>query len=478
MKLTFILPVCLLVLFAGCDKFLDIKPRNKIIPQTVEEFENMLNNAVIVNSGDYFQDLITDDVFFPEAMPGNLYQNQQVHARRIFTFNNQPYDEGTNDYLWSEGYKRIFYFNTVANNIMSATGSQSEQYKKAVRAEALLGRAYEHLVMVNVYAKHYDPATAATDPGIPLALVGDIGAKYSRNTVAEVYEQIIDDLTTAIPDLPASPKKTSFRASKPAGLALLSRVYLYMGNWELAKKNAEDALALKGELFDMNNYSVVVPGPFPYVPGAPVGWTNIPPTQQHPETLYARHFLRPFGLAQLVCASSDLSALFTNEDQRWVLYYANGWPPAPPFNYWNMYQVKIFLRGEFYNNAIGIGEVYLNAAEAKARLNDMDGALDLINELRKHRLTPAAYVEKTAADFDNDPEKVLRFVLEERRRELAFMNMRHIDLKRLNKEARFQKTVVHNAEGIEYRLEPNSDKYQRQIWPAASAFNPEWELNP
>ncbi len=62
------------------------------------------------------------------------------------------------------------------------------------------------------------------------------------------------------------------------------------------------------------------------------------------------------------------------------------------------------------------------------------------------------------ADFDNDAEKVLRFVLEERRRELAFMNMRHIDLKRLNKEARFQKTIVHKAEGMEYKLLPEQQR--------------------
>lgn len=477
MKLKYILPIYAAVLFSSCDKFLDIRPKNKFIPETVEDFENLLNNGTMVNAGDYFQDLMTDDAFLPEGQPANLYTNQQIHARRIYQFNNVPYDGSANDFLWSEGYKRIFLCNTVINNIMTATG-KDDQYKKSVKAEALVGRAFEHLAMVNVYAKHYDAATASADPGIPIALIGDISAKFKRNTVAEVYEQIIKDLNDAIPDLPAAPKITSFRASKPAGYALLSRVYLFMGNWQLAKQNAEAALALKHDLFDMNNYAVIVPGPFPYVPGTPVGWTNVPPAQQNPESLYSRHFLRPFGLGQSVCASADLTALFTNDDQRWVLYYANGWPPAPPFNYWNTYGVKIFLRGDFYNNAVGIPEVYLNLAEAKARTNDLTGALGEVNELRKNRLKPAAYVEKTVADFGNDPERVLRFVLEERRRELAFMNMRSIDLKRLNKEARFQKTIVHNAEGVEYKLLPNSDKYQRQIWPAASAFNPDWPLNP
>lgn len=477
MKAKFLIIILTTILVSGCDKFLDIVPKDRFIPVTVEDYENILNNGTVVNFGDYFQDLLTDDAFLPEGEPGNLFTKQQIHGRRIYTFNKNVFDERANDFLWSEGYKRIFNFNTVINSIMDATG-KTEEYKKSVRAEALFGRALEHLQLVNTYAQHYDAATAATEPGVPIALIADINAKFVRNTVKEVYDQVISDLKTAVEDLPLEPKITKFRANKPGAYALLSRVFLYMGDYEQALDYAEKALELKSELFDMNSYDVTVPGPFPYVPGAPLGWTNIPDGQHNPETLVARHFLRPFGLGMDVCASPELSGLFTNDDRRWVLYYANGWPPAPPFNYFNRYQVKIFLRGDYYNNAVGLPEVYLNAAEAKARLNDLPGALALINELREHRITPAAYVAFTADDFDHDAEQVLRFVLDERRRELAFMNLRHIDLKRLNKEQRFQKTITHTAEGVEYKLEPNSPNYLRQIWPAASAFNPDWELNP
>ncbi len=57
MKLKHILPICATVLIASCNKFLEIKPKDKFIPETVEDFENMLNSASLVNSGDYFQDL-------------------------------------------------------------------------------------------------------------------------------------------------------------------------------------------------------------------------------------------------------------------------------------------------------------------------------------------------------------------------------------------------------------------------------------
>lgn len=477
MKTTYLYIALVLLTLGGCKKFLDIVPRDKFIPTTVEDYENMLNFATVNYFGDFYEDLITDDAFLPDGEPGNLYTKQRLPNRKIYQFDKNAFGEGENDVLWSEGYKRIFYFNTVANSIMEATGG-TEENKRSIRSEALFGRSLEHLLLVNVYAQHYDPATAATEPGVPLVLEADISAKHKRNTVAEVYRQIIADLEEALKDLPQTSKLNKFRVNKAGAFALLSRVYLFMGDYEKALANAEEALKLKNTLANMNNYKVTVPGPFPYVPGTPVGWTDVPRGLDHPEAIVARTFLRPFGLGQDVCASPELTALFTNDDKRWTLYYANGWPPAPPFNYMTRYGVKIFLRGDFFNNALNTPELYLNRAECRARANDLTGALTDINLLRLNRIDPSAYRAVTLADLGSDPLRVLRFVLEERRRELAFTGMRLMDLKRLNKDARFTKTIKHTAEGKEYVLEPNSANYLRQIWPVASVLNPDWTLNP
>ncbi len=477
MKTKYLYSALILFSLAGCKKFLDIVPKDKFIPVTVEDYENMLNFATVTTFSDYYEDLITDDAFLPEGEPGNLYTKQRLSNRKIYLFDKNAFGIGDNDVLWGEGYKRIFYFNTVINNIMEAQGG-AEANKRSIRAEALLGRALEHLLLVNVYGQHYDPATAATEPGVPLVLEADITAKHSRNTVKEVYDQIIADLTEATNDLPLNNKLNKFRARKAGAYALLSRVYLYMGDYEKALTNANATLDLYNTLADMNNYKVIQPGPFPFVPGSPVGWTDVPRGLDHPETIVARTFLRPFGLGQDVCASPELTALFTNSDKRWTLYYANGWPPAPPFNYMTRYGVKIFLRGDFFNNALNTPEVYLTRAECKARASDLGAALADVNLLRKNRISPDVYQEITPADLGNDQMRVLRFVLEERRRELAFTGMRLMDLKRLNKDPRFQKTITHLAEGKTYTLAPNSPDYLRQIWPAASVMNPDWQLNP
>lgn len=472
----FILTGVILTLTA-CDRYLDIQPKDKFIPTTVEDFENLLNSMELVSYGDYFADLLTDDAFLPEGEPGNLFSQQGNAGRRIYTFKKEVFSEGELDFLWSETYKRVFYFNTVINNIMEATGG-TDADKRSIRAEALVGRAAEFLLLVNAYAVHYDPATAATDPGIPLVMRADISEKTDRHTVQQTYDRIIEDLEEAFDDLPQEPKITRFRASKPAATGLLARTYLYMGDYEKARQYADQTLDLHGVLADMNDYRVTIPGPFEFVPGAPLGWTDIPDGQHHPESILSRHFLRPFGLGMDVCASPELAALFDNNDRRWVLYYANGWPPAPPFNYWSRYGVKIYLRGDYYNNLLSTPEIYLTRAECLARTGDLQGALDDLNELRRHRIAPDAFEEYTLAGLGNNANVVLDRVLDERRRELAFKGTRTADLKRLNKEDRYRKTITHTAEGQDYVLEPNSDAYVRQIWPAASRFNPDWELNP
>ena len=97
----------------------------------------------------------------------------------------------------------------------------------------MVGRAFEYLTLVNAYANHYDPSTAATDPGVPLMLDKNINkTNLQRATVQEVYDQIKADLDEAAPNLPEKPVLNAYRASKPVGYGMLARMYLYMGDYK------------------------------------------------------------------------------------------------------------------------------------------------------------------------------------------------------------------------------------------------------
>lgn len=113
---------------------------------------------------------MTDDVFMPyeDDMTGG-FVSLELPNQHLYAFNSEIFGEGESDGLWEYSYNRIYYYNVVIDDIMGAT-QDTEEHKKQLRAEALVGRAFEYLTLVNAYANHYDPSTAATDPGVPLML--------------------------------------------------------------------------------------------------------------------------------------------------------------------------------------------------------------------------------------------------------------------------------------------------------------------
>jgi hypothetical protein len=78
---------------------------------------------------------------------------------------------------------------------------------------------------------------------VPFVTSHDLNdATPPRESVKEIYDHIISDLTTAIPNLPANNGQNRFRGSKAAGYGVLARTYQYMGNSVKAAENAQLAL--------------------------------------------------------------------------------------------------------------------------------------------------------------------------------------------------------------------------------------------
>lgn len=123
------------------------------------------------------------------------------------------------------------------------------------------------------------------------------------------------------------------------------------------------------------------------------------------------------------------------------------------------------------NLALNNMEVILTAAECYAReggTENLAEAARLYNLLRDHRIENNVHVT-----FANADEALVK-VLEERRREFAFLGIyRFVDLKRLNKESRFQKTITHSADGQIWTLPPNDNRYIIPIPPVVKGFRPD-----
>ena len=454
-KVTTILAICVVVMLTGCNDYLDIKPKGEKIPKTVTDYETLLNYESVQKVSDTYPTYLTDDVYLPDvaqgtATPGLNSVDQSI--LNLYLFKKDVFGEAQDDGFWFASYNRIYYYNTVIDNIMDAEGP-SEQQKHSIRAEALISRALEYLYLVNGYAKHYDVRTAETDPGVPLILDEDISKKdLVRASVKDVYAQIQSDLQAALPNLPAQPKGNAFRASKAAGYGILAKMYLYMGNYTEALKAANEVLEINNSLLDLKKYAVVKPQ-------SSIGRTNVPQDIDNPENIYIKFAPYVYGLSSKVFGSDELISLFSEDDMRLQIYFTKNFRNIPTDKYvWAPY-----LRA---NLAVSSPEIYLIAAECEAREGSVERAMSLINKLRDNRIknnTPLVATDRSDA---------LQKVLEERRRELAMSGMvRYIDLKRLNQESQFAKTVSHVTGEGTFSLEPNSPLYVLPIPAKVMRFN-------
>lgn len=460
--------------FSSCNRYLDVKPKGYTIPQFYEDYQKLMNNMSLIRVSSAYPGYLTDDVQTGDPTDVSKqasYSGLADYKKALYTF--QPggvFVPGSSDPLWEPAYSHIYTYNVVINNIMNVPDG-TEQEKKQLKAEALFGRAFEYLTLVNAYAKHYDPATAATDYGVPLVLTEDINQPYKRGTVEEVYALIKNDLEAAVKDLPAKAVNI-FHPTQSVGYSFLSRMYLYMGNYAAALTNAKAALALNSTLLDYKLYTTKKGVTFGRVCLATDNSVRFPDAHQNGESLWVRYgSSSSASLNAEVYVSKDLLNVFAQDlaggavDQRRALFFCDG---ESNFGVKPVYFPGRVLYGPYIDPNFGFGnaEVFLAAAECEARVGDKQEAMNYLNTLRNARIKN----NQPLVAATND--QALQLVLNERRREFCFVGLnRLIDLKRLNRDPRFAKTITHQQGNDVYTLPANDKRYILPVPPKVLEFN-------
>lgn len=443
----------LLILATGCSKFTEVAPKAKLIPETVNDFEGFLNDIIMADATYIYSEFMTDDLLLPDAVAASLAGNR---IGKSYFWDKELLKATEDDAEWNGPYSRIYYCNLVLGRIDEATGGTAEE-KNRIKGEAMILRAYYLFSLANLYGKDYQEATAATDLAVPIMLKADLEAKATRQTVKEVYDKVITDLTAAlnIADLPDF-GKNYVHPGKAGAAGLLARVYFLKGDFQKAAEYADAALVIKNTLLDYNTFSFTsATNPFGGVKNKPIPEAN-------PENLLYRTNSSK-GIFTKFMIQPDLLAVLGETDLRYVYNFTRrttgGLPSASPY--------PDYLNAE-PNFSIGVPEMMLIKAEYLARNGQSNDAMDILNTLRVKRFKPAEYTALTAAT----PEEALVQVLEERRRELFYHGTRWYDLKRLNRTDAFKKTLTRSHNGREARLEPNSSRYLMQIAPKIIGINP------
>lgn len=460
--------LCLSLGLSSCNDWLDIEPKGKIILTTAEEYGQLFDNV------SYIQYPLTDISFLDDE----VWVNTQVlvngwNSMNLSTANilyNEDYDRSENaggnagslgSTFFQGMYERI---TKVANTIIynagdgQIKGSSAEITRLVAQAKAY--RAFAYFALINMYAKPYNAETAATDGGVPIrtdAFV-EVQPEPAKSSVADVYALMEKDLSEAIPDLPEA-ATTIYRFNKAAGYALKAKIHLFKKEFDACIAAAEESYKLNHQTYDLTARIDMVkhyPEPAIYATGE----ENLMFATS--STTY--FLLHPDLIALFRKGLTDYGQSEDVYDMRLGLYQQ---PPKAVKDY----QVTLQYMPEalqYATNSVGFRttEVMLMLAECYAR----QGNNDKVKEYMLPYLTSRyAHYDHSKLQIPGDVTDAVKFVLNERRKELTMGYNRFFDLRRLNTEPEYRTEPVRTipqdtsvTPGIPqdtYTLEYNSPLY-------------------
>ena len=337
--------------------------------------------------------------------------------------------------FWSGWYQSIYYCNSALEGI-TASGLLSEDVKKQLIGEAKFLRAFFHFYLVNTYGD------------VPIVLTTDytVNSFVSKTSRDQVLQQIIADLKDAeellsenflngsLQPYIGTPERV--RPSKWAAKAMLARAYLYKKDYVNAELKATEVI--NEPMFNLSNTTdVFLRADF----GNNEAIWQLQPVIAGWNTEDARVFVLngPRGNNRPVQLSKSLLDAFEPGDKRrsdWVRdTLINSAPVKYVFKYKN---AKLDNDVTEYLMVLRLAEQYLIRAEARAALNNLQGAVEDLNALRSRaRLEPTADVPDPLPALDPttlSQSQVLDKVMTERRIELfSEWGHRWYDLKRTNR---------------------------------------------
>jgi hypothetical protein len=413
-----------LALLTSCEGFLEEFPRlSQSNELTLSTYEG-LNNAT---SGTYSKlcgpTWYGEDFVIVADLKGGNAKIGPVSSGRYFNEYFWINTEATTLMLWDDGYATIARANNIISKIdggFSQAGITEEQLDQ-LKGENLFLRALAYWDLVRFYAQPYSAGTS--NLGVPVVLVTE--NKYpARNTVGEVYEQVVADLQDAIDLLSEENPRGNDGgfATSWSAKALLAKVYLYMEEWALATQYATDVINNGPfDMFDASDYTTWSQGGYWGSGGAgaeiifqvdgSVG------NSDHGYWDAISYEVDPEGYGD-IATSNDLLSLYEAGDVRADLFQE---PAAYPGDFWTLkYPGRLgkVPRREFNVPVLRLSEMYLIRAEACLNGAAPNTALADYNMIRTHRgLAAAGSVS-------------LQNIYEERRRELCFEGNELFDLSR------------------------------------------------
>ena len=329
---------------------------------------------------------------FYEMDASGMYKNQNVSS------------------LYGGFYESIAICNQTLNLLDKCVITDTVLWRQ-VRGEALALRAFDHFSLVNYFGRpYYDQPE--TNLGIVLKTKFDLG-EAARTSVKTVYDTIVSDLNRAR-DLMTLEEDGPARFTADGATALLSRVYLFMNDWDMVVEEASKLIGKyefpsdpAGQFEEINGEGEIFTLDFSY---------------------YSSGFYYPYGQP-----AGQFKDIFHDGDYRFDSYIVEDIDFALDENGDYMFddegnlvliEISKFDKIRLTYKALRIAEVYLNRAEAYCELGEYDLARADLLEVASRSGADVTYVNTLTGDA------LLEEILMERHRELAGEGHRASDLLR------------------------------------------------
>ncbi|MGV3556610.1 RagB/SusD family nutrient uptake outer membrane protein [Larkinella arboricola] len=239
---------CLLILAAtvsSCKDFLALAPEYQISDQTFYKNQNDFETALtgvystfrgLFSSSTvlYMTELTTDNTEIQWSSPS--VNEMQMDQNGVISTNS--FVQG----VWNTCLYTISRSNAIINRIDDVSFDQAT--KDRIKGEAKFLRAYSYFYLVRLFGNVPLINQEFSSPAQVAA--ADLSLKPS----AQIYEEVLRDLTEAEALLPANLNTDKTRASRSTVKALLGKVYL-------TQKNYDQAAAKLKEVIDAKQYSLV-----------------------------------------------------------------------------------------------------------------------------------------------------------------------------------------------------------------------------
>ncbi len=463
MKNKIFLTIIFAAVFAGCAEFTEIEPKGKNLLSSGEDLDLLLNYDYRGYSTLRHASLTGAIIPYMQNVTTLVNQNPKTLAYS-WAFWDEEVNRAeltANDAIYEEVYKIVA---TKCNPVLSRaeTASGDRALIDKLKAEAYVLRAWFHYIAVNFFAKAYDPATAATDGGIPYLLHTDVMSQpLKKYTVAQVYELILADIDAAL-KLDALPDENinRQRVNKAFAYAVQAKALMSVRRYDDALTAARNSLAVTDHIDDHNTM---------YAAGSYVNDVYM----TRPQISSAEDLLYTYTDFSYVIISAEMFAMFEPDavfkvyppDDVRILGSSNSAAygvPGLPFFYYTpptIYSVS----------GCGLTTVDMHLAEAEClmRGGQTGPAMQKLELIRRNRILTDSYTLSTAST----KEEVFALLKQLSRCENFYTVKDFIDLKRWNAEPEYAATLHRELAGKTCTLSPDSDLWIFPFPQSATSFN-------